>query len=164
MTIQYEKLTSVANIMIVTMSCAVRNISRNKPRTMDSPSARALPKKTGVAGKRPRTRPAAAMEPMISAKKITIDCVTGTAPMRANARVTYDQEVTFSCNWNFQPISNGRTYCRIEQSPADTKEDPDVDHEAEAEDQGNVEQLYHLRSRVCGKTAGACMRDLRSGE
>jgi hypothetical protein len=51
--------------------------------------------------------------------------------MGSRSRVRVSASVTFRIRIYAYP--GQRTYCRIEQPAADTKEDPGIDHEAEPE-------------------------------
>jgi len=57
--------------------------------------------------------------------------------MGSRSRVRVSASVTFRIRIYAYP--GQRTYCRIEQPAADTKEDPGIDHEAEPEGQRDVQ-------------------------
>lgn len=119
---------SAANMKMVKTSSAVRNISMKRPRAMEHGGLVERVVRTARGpGKRADTMPAAAMPPSIWATKTTIPLIQEIAPMRHMPRVTCGGVSAY------RGRTSESTYSWVEETSGNTKEDPGVDCEREAE-------------------------------
>jgi hypothetical protein len=129
-----ERCFSAASMKMQKMSCAVKNISMNKPRTADVSGLSVVRTESGP-GKSADTTPAAAIAPRICEMIRSAALIQPIAPMRAIAMVTWRSQVSQEFTIWAVMTSSASTYSGIEKTTTDAEKDPNVDGQRKAKSQ-----------------------------
>jgi hypothetical protein len=129
-----ERCFSAASMKMQKMSCAVKNISMNKPRTVDVSGLSIVRTESGP-GKSVDTTPAAAIAPRICEIMRSAALIQPMAPMSAIAMVTCRSQVSQKFAIWASMTSSISTYSGIEKTATDAEKDPHVDGQRKAKGQ-----------------------------
>jgi hypothetical protein len=129
-----ERCFSAASMKMQKMSCAVKNISMNKPRTADVSGLSVVRTESGP-GKSAETMPAAAIAPRICEMMRSAALIQPMAPMSAIAMVTCRSQVSQKLTICASMTSSTSTYSGIEKTATDAEKGPNVDGQRKAKGQ-----------------------------